>query len=273
MWYTFVPQKPVLAPEQLLSIRCAACCLGSLVHGMIAWSVVNYMPPWLEAIFGYSGTHSRAALLPWIVCGGVSAALLGGKLIEKDRIQQYLQLGWILVILGLVLLSLVDRHTNTGVRLLAHLSSAIGASVLSSAIPVSAQLTVEEPEQVDAATLHIFFHSMGQVLGFVLGETSFHHCLRVNLHHYPLLDTAIREQSTGLVDFARLINKTGPGQIVMKSVFAAALAGNFWSVWVLMAGLAIMAFLTALFSRSGIRTKDGHRSQKQKADGERRKTK
>ena len=245
MYETYVAKTPLI-PLRIFCNRTAAVnYIGSLVHGIVLWCLLYYLPLYYEGVKAYSPVIVGVAVFPETFTIAPASILVGVAVSISGRFRWAIWSGWSLTVLGLGLLYLLGPETSVPAFVILNLIPGLGMGLLFSSMNLAAQAAATEQYVGFAAAMYIFIRSLGQGIGVAVGGVIFQSQLAVQLRAHPELArnaTALVQDASGLVQVIKAMPEGAPERISIVNAYADALK----VVWVVMAGLAFVAFVLSL---------------------------
>lgn len=245
MYEIYVAKTPLI-PLRIFSNRTAAVnCFGTLVHGMLLWCLLYYLPLYYEAVKGYSPIIVGVAVFPETFTVAPASILVGIAVSITGRFRWAIWSGWSLTVLGMGLLYLLGPETSVPAFVFLNLIPGLGLGLLFASMNLAIQAAATEKNVGYAAAIYIFMRSLGQSVGVAVGGVIFQSEFAVELRGYPDLArnaTALAQDASGLVQ----VIKAMPEGAAERTAVVYAYADALKVVWAVMAGLAFVALLLAL---------------------------
>ncbi|KAF6225133.1 hypothetical protein HO133_010329 [Letharia lupina] len=245
MYEIYVAKTPLI-PLRIFSNRTAAVnCFGTLVHGMLLWCLLYYLPLYYEAVKGYSPIIVGVAVFPETFTVAPASILVGIAVSITGRFRWAIWSGWSLTVLGMGLLFLLGPETSVPAFVFLNLIPGLGLGLLFASMNLAIQAAATERNVGYAAAIYIFMRSLGQSVGVAVGGVIFQSEFAVELRGYPDLArnaTALAQDASGLVQ----VIKAMPEGAAERTAVVYAYADALKVVWAVMAGLAFVALLLAL---------------------------
>ncbi|KAL2838936.1 major facilitator superfamily domain-containing protein [Aspergillus pseudodeflectus] len=248
-------KKPLLIPVSVLpSLTTLALYTTSTFHGLALFSLVYYMPEYFQSVKTYAPVVAGIASLPGTVTTVPCAILVGVVVASTGRYRWALWVGWTLTCLGIGLLILLDEETSVVQWVFIQGVSGLGIGCLFPSISIAVQASVPQREVGVAATLVLFFRSLGQALGVAVGGVILDNQLRRHLS--PGLLASIRNRTTetfgdralNAVTLVEVLDGLSAGSSEAREI-RRALVRSFQVIWMVMCGFAGMNLVFSLFVR------------------------
>ena len=246
----YVP-KTSLIPLRIFSSRTAAVnYIGTLVHGMILWCLLYYMPLYYEAVKAYGLIIVGIAVFPETFTITPLAIAVGVIIGITGRFRWAIWSGWSLTVLGMGLLYLMGPDTSVPAFVFLNLIPGLGLGSLFACMNLAAQAAATEKYVGYAAAMYIFMRSLGQGIGIAVGGVVFQSRFAVELGKSSDLAgnaTALARDASGLVQIIKALPEGTADKVTIVNAYADALK----VVWAVMAGLAFVALLLS-FGTEGL---------------------
>lgn len=137
-----------------------------MLHGMVLWCIMYYLPVYYETIKGFSSLDSGLAVLPETLTLVPASILIGYLVSWTGRYRWAIWMGWTVSTFGSAILYLLTPSTPKGVWIALNLPVGAGMGLLFGAMGFAVQAAVD-PEGVSlAVTLYSFFRAFGSVSFF-----------------------------------------------------------------------------------------------------------
>ncbi|KAK2616255.1 hypothetical protein QQS21_000890 [Conoideocrella luteorostrata] len=236
------PSKKLLIPLDIFSNYSALLLFGSsMLHGLVLYSFVYYMPEYFQTVKLYSPIIAGTVTI--VPCAAFVSVVVG----KTGQYRWAIWAGWLLVSGGCGLLVLLDANTTVAQWIFLQVVSGLGIGLLFPSISLAVQSSVPERTVSVAATLVLFFRSMGQALGVAIGSAVLENQLRQRLTKLiasqPALDA--RRQTLDIMALAALLK-----QLSRDNEFAVqareAMAKSFQTIWIVLSVIAGACFLAML---------------------------
>lgn len=104
--------------------------LQTTIHGIILWSLLYYVPLYLEAVKNLSPIMTGVAMFPETFTVAPASVLVGIMISSSGKYMWALWTGWIFTVLGMGLLHFQDLHTPTLGWVFLNLVPGIGTGIL-----------------------------------------------------------------------------------------------------------------------------------------------
>lgn len=173
--YESKPVAPVV-PHRLFRSRTATTTLfGGFIHGMILFSLLQWLPFFYQAVILQTVIQSALSLLPTSIISVVAA---GASVLAVGYVgRQYrwsIRLSWILVTLGTGLLTLLDPASSPAMRSGLPVIWGAGVGALLRLLQLPIQASVPSVDDTGLAIgLLLSFRLLGGLVGVAVGSTIF----------------------------------------------------------------------------------------------------
>ncbi|KAI9744502.1 MAG: hypothetical protein M1818_002031 [Claussenomyces sp. TS43310] len=249
MYSRYLSADPLIRGSIFSTATAKSGYAGTVIHGIITWSLLYYMPLYYGAVQSYGPVTSGVAMFP-LTCTTAPAAVIVGLVIAKTgRYRPSIYVGWSLTTLGMGLNIILKDHSTVVQWIFITLVPGTGLGILYSAQSFAVQAGSSNADLPFAAAMYSFFRSLGQTFGVALGGVIFQNMLKNKLLEDPLLavnaDTWARDASM-LSSTVREMSDSNP----IKARLINAYVESLRVVWISMCALAALGLLlSVLFIR------------------------
>ncbi|CAO1598150.1 hypothetical protein XANCAGTX0491_001922 [Xanthoria calcicola] len=247
---TFIAYEEIVAAEPLIRLvifknqTAAVSYSATVIHGMILWSLLYYLPLYYEAVKGFSPIVSGVALFPETFTVAPASVAVGILITVTGRYRWAIWGGWVLTVLGTGLLYLLDVDTSTAAWIFINLVGGLGMGMLFPSMAFAIQASQTNEDLAFAIAMFSFFRAFGQTLGVAVGGTVFQNQMKSKLLAYPALASKAGEYSkdaSGLVQIIKSMQDDA-----MKQNLQHAYADSLKVVWATMCGLGTAGLILSL---------------------------
>jgi EmrB/QacA subfamily drug resistance transporter len=248
-------ERRAAAPVLPLSmLRSRTVVLGSLIGfaaNVAMFSVLVYLPTYLQVVHGVSATLSGVHLLPLVVGLVVSQSLAGRWAARPARVGAILVTGMVLNAAGLVLLSTIGSGTGTLVLSAYFLVTGVGIGMVPMVVMTAVQNSVPASDIGAASAVVTFARSIGAAFGVAVFGSLLNAGLATRLHHAAQhgihVPSGFDPTRTGAADSLTPVAH----QTVLDAFAHATGAGFLWIAPFAIAGTVLALFLASRSSRRG----------------------
>ena len=222
----------------------------TVLHGMILWSLLYYLPLYYEAVKAQSPILAGVSLFPETFTVAPASMIVGILITITGRYRWAIWSGWLLTTLGTGVLYLMDRDTKTVEWIFLNLVTGLGLGMLFPSMAFAIQASQHNQDLAFAVAMFSFFRAFGQAIGVAVGGTVFQNQMKAKLLSYPELAGVAEEYSrdaSSLVQIIKAMQK--PEQMGMKRDLQEAYANSLKVVWVTMCGLAGGAMVASFWTQ------------------------
>ncbi|KAL8687737.1 MAG: hypothetical protein Q9218_006178 [Villophora microphyllina] len=250
---TFVAYEEVVATEPLIRLvifknrTSAVSYISTVIHGMVLWSLLYYLPLYFEAVKGFSPIVSGVALFPETFTVAPASVVAGILITVTGRYRWAVWSGWVLTVLGTGLLYLLDVRTTVAAWIFLNLVGGLGMGLLFPSMAFAIQASQKNEDLAFAVAMYSFFRAFGQAIGVAVGGTVFQNQMKMKLQAYPALAPKAAEYSRDASSLVQVIKAMQDG--VMKQDLQHAYADSLKVVWATMCGLAAVGLIASLWTR------------------------
>jgi MFS family permease len=250
MYETYVAKTPLIPLHIFCNRTAAVNYIGTLVHGMVLWCLLYYLPLYYEAVKVYSPIIVGVAVFPETFTVAPASIFVGVAVSLTGRFRWAIWSGWSLTVLGMGLLYLLGPETSVPAFVFLNLIPGLGMGLLFASMNLAIQAATTERHVGFSAAMYIFMRSLGQGIGVAVGGVIFQSQFAVELRGYPDLArnaTKLAQDASGLVQ----VIKAMPGGTAERTAIVNSYANALKIVWAVMTGLAFVAFVLS-FGTKGL---------------------
>ncbi|TVY20686.1 Efflux pump FUS6 [Lachnellula arida] len=249
----FVVYSVYLSPEPLIrrslfnTSTSIVAYFGTLIHGVIVWSLLYYMPLYFEVAKSYSPVTSGVAIFPFTFTIAPAAVMVGIIITKSGRYRPSIWIGWFLTTFGMGLLIYLKPSTNTPSWIFLSLVGGFGTGMLFSAQGFAAQASSSNADLPFAGAMYSFFRAFGQTLGVAISGVIFQNTFKQKIKatvYSSFADEWSREASSFVQVVKAWPHEGAKG--AMREVVIKAYVDSLRMIWVVMCVLAGVAFLCSL---------------------------
>ncbi|PGH12242.1 hypothetical protein AJ79_04422 [Helicocarpus griseus UAMH5409] len=247
MIYEFKLTKNPIIPVAIFSTRTAIVTyIETVLHGLVLWCGLYYMPLYLETVKEYSPTISGVAMFPMSFTVAPMAAIAGILITKTGHWRWAIWFGFAVAVLGGGLFTLLDVNTSIPAWIFLTMPAGAGLGILFPSLGFAIQASAKRGHTAIAVAMFSFFRAFGQSLGVAIGGVVFQNQMHKNLLTYPeFAGTAMElsKDAAGLVQVVRAM-EDGPQKLHLKQAYADSLR-IVWAVTCAITGVAgLLSILT-----------------------------
>lgn len=240
-------KEPVIRMDVFKNRTNAASYFGTVIHGMILWSILYYLPLYYETVKGETPILAGISLFPETFTVAPAAMVTGILISKSGRYRWAIWIGWFLTTFGTGLLCFLRVNTPTLAWVFINLVSGLGMGMLFPSMAFSIQAATTNKDLAFAVALYSFFRAFGQAIGVAIGGTIFQNEMKKNLLTYPLLAPKAGEYSADASSLVQTVKALPAGEA--KTQLIQSYADSLQIVWAVMTGLAFLGLLSSLVIR------------------------
>ncbi|KAF2277437.1 MFS general substrate transporter [Westerdykella ornata] len=250
----FVVHQELWAPEPLIrtavfkDATAAVTYLESVIHGIILWGILYYLPLYYQAVKGMTPIMAGIALFPQTFTVAPASVVAGTIIAITGRYRWAIWTGWVLGTFGMGLMILLDEHTTTVEWVFLNLVGGIGTGILFPAMGLAIQASTNSADQAYAATMFSFMRAFGQTLGVAIGGVIFQNQMKKKLLTLPLLAGHADEYSKDAAGLVEIIKALPEG--VMKAQLKESYVYALKYIWIVMTVLAAVAMVASAVTKA-----------------------
>ncbi|RPB04522.1 MFS general substrate transporter [Choiromyces venosus 120613-1] len=246
----FVAKEPLIRLGVFATRTSLVNYLGTVMHGMILWSLLYYLPLYFEAIKGLGPIMTGVAIFPETFTVAPASVVVGILVSITGRFRWALWLGWFLTVLGMGILALLDVDTPTVSWIFITLVSGLGTGILFPSMAYAIQAAAKDEDMAYAVSMFSFFRSFGQAFGVAIGGVIFQNALKTEVAKHAVLRAMAGDyaaDAVALVQVIKMMPEGMEGRRELLIAYAAALK----VVWKAMIGFGAVGLVTS-FATEGL---------------------
>jgi MFS family permease len=247
IYSVYISRLPLITRTLFNTPTAIVAYIGTLVQGLIVWSLLYYMPLYFEVAKNYTPILSGIAIFPFTFTVAPAAVVVGLVVTKTGRYRPSLWIGWFLTTLGMGLLIYLQKSTNIPSWIFLSLVSGTGLGMLFSAQGFAAQSSASNADLPFAGAMYSFFRAFGQTLGVAISGVIFQNIFKqkILLTAYSSNAGAWSRDASSFVQVVKAWSNTG-AEGEMKEVVIQAYVESLRMVWMVMTVLAGTAFIMSL---------------------------
>ncbi|PUU73291.1 major facilitator superfamily domain-containing protein [Tuber borchii] len=250
LYEKFVAKEPLIRLGVFSTRTALANYVGTVMHGMILWSLLYYLPLYFEAIKGLGPIMAGVAVFPETFTVAPASVVVGLLVSITGRFRWALWLGWTLTVLGMGVLVLLDVDTSTVSWIFITLVSGLGTGILFPSMAYAIQASATDEDMAYAVSMFSFFRAFGQAFGVAIGGVIFQNALKKEIAKHAVLRAMAGDyaaDAVALVQVIKMMPRGTEGREELLISYAAALK----MVWKVMIGFGAVGLLTS-FATEGL---------------------
>ncbi|MCJ1302329.1 hypothetical protein MMC08_005132 [Hypocenomyce scalaris] len=240
----YIAVEPLIPLSVFKNRTAAVSYIGTVIHGMVLWSMLYYLPLYYEAVKGETPILAGVSLFPETFTVAPAAVVTGLIVSKTGRYRWATWSGWALTTIGTGLLYLLDVNTSTVAWVFLNLVSGVGMGMLFTCMAQAIQASAANRDLAFAVAMFCFFRAFGQAIGVAVGGTVFQNQIKHKLLTFPALAPmadAYSKDASSLVQIIRAM-PAGNDKMDLRQSYADALK----IVWLTMCGLSAAAAVLSL---------------------------
>lgn len=273
----FVMHQELFAPNPLIrtsvfkTTSAAALYVSTVIHGIILWGILYYMPLYFEAVKGMGPIMAGVSMFPWTFTVAPASVATGIAIAATGKYLWANRLGWFLATLGFGLLIMLKPDTSTVAWIFLNLVGGVGTGILFPAMALAVQACATAKDQAYAANMFSFFRAFGQTLGVAIGGVIFQNQMKKKMLAFPLLADMAGEYSKDAAGLVQILKAMPAGEMKdqLRESYTDALK-YIWIVMTVFAGVALLlTFFVEAFDMNGaLETEMGFQHDEKTSDPE-----
>ncbi|KAH7399604.1 major facilitator superfamily domain-containing protein [Pyrenochaeta sp. MPI-SDFR-AT-0127] len=250
----FVVHQEYFAPNPLIrtsvfkNTSAAILFMSTVLHGIILWAILYYMPLYFEAVKGMGPILAGVSMFPWTFTVAPASVATGIVIAITGKYRWANWVGWFFATLGLGLLILLEPDTTTVAWVFLNLVGGIGTGILFPAMALAVQASATAKDQAYAANMFSFFRAFGQTIGVAIGGVIFQNQMKKKLLTFPLLADMASEYSRDAAGLVEIIKHMPAGD--MKDQLRESYTDALRYIWIVMTVFSAVALFSSIFVKA-----------------------
>ncbi|EDU50800.1 ProP Permease major facilitator superfamily [Pyrenophora tritici-repentis] len=241
----FFAPNPLIRTSVFKTKSAAILYTSTVIHGLILWSILYYLPLYFQAVKGYGPILSGVAVFPWTFTVAPASIATGIAIAVTGKYRWANRAGWVITTLGMGVLILLKPNTSTVSWIFLNLVGGIGTGVLFPAMALAVQASATAKDQAYAANMFSFLRAFGQTLGVAIGGVIFQNQMRKKMLTFPLLADMAGEYSRDAAGLVGIIRDMPAGE--MKEQLRESYTDALKYIWIVMLAFSAVALLGSWF--------------------------
>ena len=267
----YIASDPLIHTAVFKNRTAAILYVDTMLHGIILWSILYFLPLYFEAVRGMGPILSGIAMFPWTFTVAPASVVTGIAIAKTGKYRWAVQTGWFFATLGLGLLIIIKPHTSTVAWIFLNLVGGIGTGILFPAMALAVQASASAKDQAYAANMFSFFRGVGQTLGVAIGGVIFQNQMKKKMLTYPLLANLADQYSKDAAGLVEIIKAMPAGE--MKEQIRDSYTDALRLVWIVMTAFSAIAFFSSFLVKAydmnaALDTERGFKEQSKTGDVE-----
>lgn len=231
----------------------------TIVHGIVLWALLYFLPLYYEAVKGYTPIVSGVAILPETTLVAPMSVVVGIVSSITGRYRWALWIGWFLTTLGSGLLILLRPDTSIPAWIFINIAVSVGTGMLFPAMALGIQAAGRPEDAGHAAAFYSFMRVFGQSIGVAIGGVIFQNQIKQKLLSYEALAPMAQQYSKDATALISVIKGMAEGPD--KTHLIKAYADSLGTIWIVMTALSGAAFVASLWTKGYSLTQEHNTKQ------------
>ncbi|RSL74210.1 hypothetical protein CEP51_011618 [Fusarium floridanum] len=236
---------PLLRPSLFTSLTSLSAYFATVIHGILVWCLLYYVPLYHE-VRGSSPIDAGVAVLPFTGTVAPAAVVVGLLIAKTGAYRPFIWLGWALVPLGMGLMMLLEKDTETWKWVLIYLTGGLGLGILYSAQAFAAQAGASNSDLPFAASFYAFCRSLGQGIGVAVGGVTFQNEFQKQIEKSEQFAPKAAEWAKDASALVQIIKKAPDSMKLMKETIVDGYIKGLRTVWLVLTLLACVALVVSV---------------------------
>lgn len=240
--------EPLVRTGVFKSPTSAVTYFQTVIHGIILWSLLYYLPLYYQAVKGMTPILAGVALFPQTFTVAPASIGAGIAIAVTGRYRWAIWSGWVITTLGCGLLIVLKTDTTTVEWIFLNLIGGAGAGVLFPAMALTVQAAASGKDQAYAANMFSFVRGVGQTLGVAIGGVIFQNQMKKKMMTFPLLADMADEYSKDAAGLVEIIKAMPAGD--MKDQLRESYTDALKYIWIVATVLSALALVSSAWTKA-----------------------
>ncbi|PKX91127.1 MFS general substrate transporter, partial [Aspergillus novofumigatus IBT 16806] len=221
---------------------------GTVMHGLVLWCLLYYLPLYYEAVKEYSPIMSGVAFFPESFTVAPSAMVTGIIITYTGSYWWAIWLGWTISTLGIGLLCYMKVGSSIPAWVFLNIVPGLGLGLLFPALCFAVQASSTVENMAIATAMFSFSRALGNTIGVAVGGVIFQNSMRRGLQAKAPLALMAEEYSQ---DAARMVGviKQMPADLGWKKeLLKEAYTDSVRMIWAVCCGITGVGLLSSLLT-------------------------
>lgn len=239
--------EPIIRFSVFNNLTMIITYLETILHGIVLWSLLYFLPLYYEAVKGYTPIISGVAVLPETSFVAPMSILVGITCASTGRYRWAIWSGWVFTTLGSGLLILLKPTSSIPAWVFLNVTVSIGTGMLFPAMALAIQAAGRPQDAGHAAAFYSFIRVFGQSLGVAIGGVVFQNQIKQKLMSYPLLAPLAGQYSKDATALVGIIQSMTEG--TEKTQLVQAYSDSLRSIWIVLTALSAVGLVASVFTK------------------------
>ncbi|KAJ5168933.1 uncharacterized protein N7482_004527 [Penicillium canariense] len=247
-FYEARPEMPIM-PHRLFGRTASATLLGAFLHGMMLFSLMQYLPFFYQAALRKTLVQSALTLLPTSIASVLTAGFSVTAVGLMRSYRWVVWLSWVLITVGAGLLAVMSDSSGAGMAYGVPVICGGGIGALLRVLHLPLQASVPHVDDTGLAIgLLMFSRLLGGLIGLAVSSTIFSSVFQRKIAAVALPDSlVVLRDANEAIRFIPQLRTLDPSQVPIVPVVHAYLSA-FRVIFYAMAGFGMLGCLTSLFT-------------------------
>ncbi|KAF8250950.1 MFS general substrate transporter [Wilcoxina mikolae CBS 423.85] len=245
-WEIYGAKEPLITLRVFMNRTAAASYIGTVMHGIILWGILYYLPLYFEAVKDLNPIMAGVAIFPQTFTVAPASIVVGIVVTITGRFRWAVWTGWILTTTGMGLMYILDVNTSTVKWIFIDLVAGLGTGMLFPSMAFAIQASASNEDMAIAVAMFSFLRAFGQSFGVAVGGIVFQNALIKQFAKYPelagLVAKGAAKDAVALVQIIKSLPKGDVTRIRMVQSYADSLK----LVWLAMMAFAIVGLIASI---------------------------
>lgn len=241
--YERYPPDAVFPYRIFCSRTAQSTLIGSYIHGIVLYTLLQYLPLFFQAVYLESPLDSSISILPFCC---VVFVFTGIAAFAVDFFRKYrweIWTGWVFLAVGSGIFALWDRGSSSF-----QVIAGIGIGTIFSVPPIPMQASAAADDQGLAMGIMVAFRLFGALIGLAVGATTFSSVFAREVHgiELPLSLEVLNNPAevVGFIPYLRTVDVDAAVRDLIRDAYMEAMK----TIWYILAAFGVVGFVSSLFT-------------------------
>ncbi|KAJ7836921.1 iron permease [Mycena olivaceomarginata] len=239
----YIPTMPTMHWDVVSNRTALASLVATFFSGITSISILYFLPLFFQAVFLASPVKSAIYSIPSAFLISPFSLLNGLVILKAKRYLQSVYIGWMVIIVGFGLLSMLGPDSSLALRVISQIVAAAGTGIVISSLPFALMAPIPVELLGSAIAFNAFLRTLSQTLGITISAAILQNTVK---RKFPA--RFIEQLPAGDFAFAALGRIAGLPQPMQDEV-KAAFGDGISAIYQVMIGVAGLGLLCVLFMK------------------------
>jgi EmrB/QacA subfamily drug resistance transporter len=243
----YIAKEPLIRLSVFANRTANLNYFGTVIHGLVLFCVLYYLPFYYEGVKGYSPILAGVALFPQTFTVAPASTVVGFLITKTGIYRPYVWGSWFLATLGSGISILLDVDTSIVAWIFINIIPGLGMGGLFAATALALQAASTDDNMGHAISMFAFLRTLGQCLGLAVGGVVFQNRFKHEIETmsggaFASQADALSHDASATVQIIKSLANSNPLKPTLIQSYASALKG----LWIVMTVFCAIALISSL---------------------------